>query len=143
VDSINHSEERWSDLVSEVRQVIPATREVVQGYGQDGDRERLTQLESEIERAIGEERVDLLEARLNDLRELGTEVIIQQPDFWKGYLQHLQEKRDCMQDEDTADRLFLRAQWAVSNDDLNALKAAVGQLIELLPEDEGEAKGPS
>jgi hypothetical protein len=141
--SMEEIRKQWPILVQEAHQKVRATREIAEEHGQDGDKNRLKKLEAGIEAAIGEEDVESLEARLGDLQELGTEVVVRHPDFWIGYLQHLEEQREQMPDQDAADRLFLQAQLSISHKDLDALKDAVAQLIELLPEDEGETTGAS
>jgi len=44
-----------------------------------------------------------------------------------------------MREQPAADRLFTQAQRAINSNDLDALKAAVRQLIALLPPNEREA----
>lgn len=62
-------------------------------------------------------------------------IVLQQPGFWVGYLEYLGEQRAQMTDIAAAQRLFTQAQKAVASNDLEALKAAVRQLIALLPAD--------
>lgn len=137
-DSIEHAM-KWPSLVKEAEEQIQATSEVVEAHGQSSEKDRLDKLVADIEKAIETERVELLQARLEDLRELGAGVVVRQPDFWVGYLQYLEKRRAHMRDEAAADKLFMQAQRAITGNDFEALKAAVRQLIALLPADEQEA----
>lgn len=138
VDSVEGAME-WPSLVQEAKEQVRDTREVVEAHGQQGEKDRLNKLAAEVEKAIEAERLELLQARLEDLRELGAGVVVRQPDFWVGYLQYLEERRSHMRDQPAADRLFMQAQRAITGNDFEALKAAVRQLIGLLPADEREA----
>jgi len=130
---------KWPTLVQEAREQVRATREVVEAHGQESEKDRLNRLTADVEKAIEAERLELLQARLEDLRELGAGVVVRQPDFWVGYLQDLEERRSHMRDQAAAERLFMQAQRAITGNDFEALKAAVRQLIGLLPADEREA----
>lgn len=138
VDSVEGAMQ-WPTLVQEAHEQVRSTREVVEAHGQPGEKDRLNKLETDVERAIETERIELLQARLEDLRELGAGVVVRQPDFWVGYLQYLEEKREHMRDQAAAERLFMQAQRAIASNDFEALKAAVRQLVGLLPPDEREA----
>lgn len=130
---------RWPSLVREAQEQMHATRELVESHGKASEKDKLNKLESDANRAIAEERLELLQARLEDLRELGTGVALRQPDFWIGYLQYLEERRESMRDPVAAQRLFMQAQRAISGADTESLKAAVRQLIGLLPANERAA----
>ncbi len=130
---------QWPGLVQEAHRQLESTREVVEGHGEPDEKERLSVLAADVERAISEERIELLRTRTEDLRDLGARVIVRQPSFWVGYLEYLQERRGHMRDQAAAEKLFAQAQRAINSNDFEALKAAVRQLIALLPPDEREA----
>ena len=138
VDSVEGAME-WPSLVQEAREQVLATRDVVETHGHESEKDRVNKLAADVEKAIEAERLELLQARLEDLRELGANVVVRQPDFWVGYLQYLEERRSHMRDQAAADRLFMQAQRAITGNDFEALKAAVRQMIGLLPADEREA----
>lgn len=138
VDSVEGALQ-WPTLVQEAHEHVRATREVVEAHGHAEEKDRLERLAADVEQAVEAERIEFLQARLEDLRELGAGVSLRQPEFWVGYLQYLEERRDHMDDQVAAERLFMQAQRAVASNDFEALKAAVRQLIGLLPADEREA----
>ena len=130
---------KWPTLVREAEEQVRASREVVETHGQQSEKDRLNKLAADVGKAIEAERLEPLQACLEDLRELGAGVVVRQPDFWVGYLQYLEEHRSHMRDQAAADRLFMQAHRAITGNDFEALKAAVRQLIGLLPADEREA----
>lgn len=138
VDSIESALE-WPSLVEEARSQLAATKDVVDQHGQPEDKSRLRTIEHDIEKAIAGERIELLRARIDDVRSLGAQVAVRQPSFWVGYLEYLQERRAVMRDQAVAERLFAQATRAINNNDIEALKAAIRQLVGLLPPDEREA----
>lgn len=134
----------WPGLVEEAQTRLESARKTVGAHGQPEERQRLTALESEIAEAIKLHRVELLRTRSEDVHDLTMRILLQQPGFWVGYLEYLGEQRAQMTDIAAAQRLFTQAQKAVASNDLEALKAAVRQLIALLPADaqeEAQARG--
>lgn len=138
VDSVEAALE-WPSLVREARRQIKAAHEVIDPHGEEDEQERLAALEGEVERAIADERIETLRLTIDELHSLGSSVAFRQPDVLTWYLKCLQEQRNRMPDKATADRLFTQAQRAIGNNDIEALNAAVRQLINLLPPDEQEA----
>jgi len=140
VDTVEDALE-WPSLVREAREQVQSTREVVDAHGQGTDKARLEELISDIEDAIANKRPELLRAKLEDLRELGAAIVVQRPEFWVGYLQYLEERQNLMRDHEAAKQLFAQGRRAIQTEpcDFEALKAAVRQLIALLPPDEQEA----
>jgi len=140
VDSVESALE-WPGLVQEARRQLESTREVVEAHGEPEEKERLETLAADIERAIAEERIELLRTRTEDLRDLGARVVVRRPEFWVGYFQYLEGQKNHMLDQTAAERLFAQGRRAIQVEpfDCEALKAAVRQLIALLPPDEREA----
>jgi molecular chaperone DnaK len=138
IDSVEGALE-WPGLVLEAHRQLDSTREDVEAHGQPEEKQRLQGLANDIERAIAEERVELLRTRIEDVRDLGGRIVVRQPGFWVGYLDYLEQRRSRMRDQAASDRLFTQAQRAINSNDIEALKAAVRQLIALLPPDEQEA----
>ncbi|MCX5644789.1 MAG: Hsp70 family protein, partial [Phycisphaerae bacterium] len=136
--NINYSVEdtlRWPDLVQEARARLEETRQIVESHGHPGEKQKLKELEPKIEPAIKAGHLELLQEQLEDLRELAIGILVRQPDFWVGWLQYLKEQREQITDQAAADRLFAQGDRAIQAVpyDLEALEAAVRQLIRLLP----------
>ncbi len=138
VDNVESALE-WPGLVQEAHRQLGSTREVVEAHGQPEEKQRLQGLAGDIERVIAEERVELLRTRVDDVRDLGARIVVRQPGFWIGYLDYLQQRRGHMRNQAASERLFTQARRAINSNDIEALKAAVRQLIALLPPEEQEA----
>jgi molecular chaperone DnaK len=132
VDAID-DELEWPDLVRQAREQCVSTREVVEAHGSANEKARIVMLVADVEQAIAEERIQLLRTRMEDLRGLSNDVVLRQPSFWIGYLEYLQDKKNSMTDLQAAQRLFAQGQQAIADNDVEALKAAVRQLIRLQP----------
>ncbi len=130
---------KWPDLVKEAWNQISETKATIEGDGTESEKEQMQRLEDAIEEAIAEERIEVLRSKIEEVRALGLRVLIRQPGFWVGYLEYLQERRDFMKNQAAAGLLFDQGNKAINSNDLEALKAAVRQLIGLLPEDQREA----
>lgn len=138
VDSVEAALE-WPGLVREARRQVKAAHEVIDPHGQEDEQEQLAALEAEVEHAIEGERIELLRLKTDELHGLAAMVVVRQPGFWIGYLEYLQGQRNSIRDRTAAERLFTQAQRAIDGNDIESLKAAVRQLVGLLPPDEREA----
>lgn len=138
VDSVEDALE-WPGLVQEARQQVESTRQVVNGkYGRTEERQRLPALEADVELAIKDDRIVLLRSLIDDLDNLRIPVALRDPAFWVGYLKYLDESKEHMSDRAAAMKLLAQGYRAIQVEpcDFEALKAAVRQLIGLLPEQE-------
>jgi hypothetical protein len=124
--------------VQEARQQLESTRQVVNGkYGRTEERQRLPALEADVELAIKDDRIVLLRSLIDDLDNLRIPVALRDPAFWVGYLKYLDESKEHMSDRAAAMKLLAQGYRAIQVEpcDFDALKAAVRQLIGLLPPD--------
>jgi len=128
----------WPGLVQEARQQLESTRQVVNGkYGSTEERQRLPGLEADVELAIKEDRIVRLRSLIDDLDNLRIPVAHRDPAVWVGYLQYLAENKGHMDNQAAAGKLLAQGHRAIQVEpcDFEALKAAVRQLIGLLPPD--------
>ncbi|MBN2547791.1 MAG: Hsp70 family protein [Anaerolineales bacterium] len=128
----------WPALVAEAQQQITNTRQIIHDYGDEDNRQLMDQLEQGIQQAIRSRDVDQLRRLVEDAHGLALRILVEKPEFWGGFFQHLQEKRSLMRDRAQADQLFAQGQIAMQNNDVQRLKAVVQQLIALLPSDQQE-----
>jgi molecular chaperone DnaK len=129
----------WPSLMKEASEQLEQARGTVEAHGNENERKRMDTLEVEIDQAVKERQPEVLRAKLEGLRGLWLGILNHRPEYWIGWRDYLQERRGHMRDHAAADRLFAQAQRAIEAQDLEALKAAVHQLIRLLPQDEREA----
>jgi len=126
----------WSELVQEARELIHDTREIVDSYGNSDETRMFNDISGQLEHAIEQGEVELLRERMEVLRELGARVLLKRPEFWIMLLEDLEARRERMENQQQASMLFARAHSAINSNDIEALKAAVRQLLGLLPPEE-------
>jgi molecular chaperone DnaK len=132
---------RWPSIVQEAHERLKDAREIIEAHGDPSEKQTLKTLEADIKQAREANRIELLQEHVENLRGLAVGVLMRQPDFWVGWLQYLEEQREQIRDRAAADRLFAQGHRAIQTVpcDLEALQAAVRQLIRLLPADPSAA----
>lgn len=122
----------WPALVVEAEEELKNTMDVIRQHGNSNDKQNAAALETETRRAIDSRDTDLLRRKVAELCGLRIRVLREQPGFWVGLLQWLEERKSTMRDPAQAEQLFSQGQRAMNSNDVPALKAAVQQLISLL-----------
>jgi len=135
IDRVEDSLE-WPNLVKEAGERLSWAKGVVKDSGKGDDQRTINVLEKEAQEAIASCDEDVLRRKINDINALGWRILLEKPDFWVGYLQYLTERKMQMKDRGQADQLIGQGTRAINTNDLEGLKAAVRQLINLLPVDE-------
>jgi hypothetical protein len=129
-------------LVEEAQTIQRSAQEIVSQNGTAEEKHGLGLLKGELEKVITSRDPDLIRQRMEAVSGLSFQVLIRQPGFWVGYLQYLEEQKTIMRDSAMADQLIAQGNRAIANQDIEALKAAVRQLIGLLPTaQQGIARG--
>ncbi len=126
---------QWPAAVAEAEAEIRRAREVVDRFGSDEDRPHLRELERELEQAIRSGDPDLLAQKKHDIGAFIFEILEKQPGFWVAVLEDLEGSLHETTDPGYARRICSRARKAIDENDLPALKAAVRELVGLLPPD--------
>lgn len=143
-DLLNRSERALEParLRTEIQNELAWAEDVVGKHGTQEQKRRLQTLRGEIDHAVQAGDPLVLHRKAEELREIARPVLLQQPEFWVGYLGYLADQRDQMIDSNLADRYIAQGRRAVNNNDLEQLEAACRQLIALLPpEKQEEARG--
>lgn len=123
----------WPTLLNEAEEVIKNTNTIINEYGKPTDKQNLSVLEREIRQSMQLREPDLLRRKIDQLDGLRIRVLREQPGFWVGWFEYLEEMKADMRDRSEADQLFSKGRRAINNNDLDGLKATVSQLITLLP----------
>jgi molecular chaperone DnaK len=126
----------WPALVAEAEQELESLREIVREYGTGADRTRTAALERETRQTIQNRDPELLRRKVKEVSGLRFRILCEQPGFWIGWLRRIEEQRDGLSNPVLADQLIDRANAAIDKDDVPGLKAAVRQLVGLLPDDQ-------
>lgn len=125
-------------LVETAHATLDRTRDAVSKWGEAAEKQQLAELEQKTQPAIDSDDIDILKDHVEKVDALGMQIVVRQAWFWIGYLEHLESEKGKMQDQAQADLLFAQGRRAINDNDLEALKAAVRQLIALLPFGEQE-----
>ena len=107
-------------------------------YGEDGEKVNFKTLENDMQKAIDSGDPDILRHHIEDIHSLGMQVALRRPDIWISWLEYCEERQSSLQEVSQAEQLIDQARRAINNEDLEALKAAVRQLIALLPREQQE-----
>lgn len=143
IDEVEDAVE-WPILVEEARETREKTKNMVNDHGTSEEKELFRKLESanSTQSAIDSGDVDVLKHHVDELYSLHSQILVRQPGFWVGYLEYLEEQKSSMRDAGQAAQLISQGRRAINNNDIEALKAAVRQLIGLLPKEmQQEASG--
>lgn len=90
-------------------------------------------IELELRRAIGASDADMIQRKLDELTTLHYRMLRDQPGFWVGLFGALEDEKSTMSDRLQAEQWISQGNRAISQNDLEGLKAAVRQLLGLLP----------
>jgi molecular chaperone DnaK len=132
VDEMEYSLELPA-LVNQMQHELAELRQVVDEMGTTQDKQRARLLENEAHEAIELGEVDPLWRKYKQvMREVDT-LLWQKPTFLVHAHNVLEGLKDSMRDPKLAEHLFDRAQRALDDRDNPALRAALQQLVGLLP----------
>lgn len=125
-------------LLSEARQLIGWTDEVVNTLGNDDDARAFHRLRRDLELAMESKPFDpdMLRRKIDELYSFRFGVLSRDPGWWIGYLDYLAGQKNSMTDIAQADLLIAQGQRSINGDDLEGLKSACKQLLNLLPPDQ-------
>jgi Molecular chaperone len=126
----------WPALVAGTEREIEVERRIVNDTNYKAtpeEKARFAALEREIRTAMGTRDADLLRHKMEEMDRLGVLIMLRQPGWWLGHLEHLEKKKGMMTNPSQAEMYIGQARRAINNNDLEGLKAAVRQLAALLP----------
>jgi len=133
---------KWALLVNEANQEIVGTREVVEKWGTEEEKQQNRGLEAEVTTAINGGDAAILRQKIERLESLRNKILVGLPGWWVGFFEHLKERSIYMLDQVHAEKLITQGHRAMNNNDIEELKSVVRQLISLLPQNEqNEARG--
>lgn len=128
----------WPTLLKDAKGRLEFAKYYVNTHGDDDEKKNLETLENDMQKAIDTGDPDILRQHTETIHSLGMQVALCQTDIWISWLEYCEERQSSLQDVSQAERLFSQAHRAMNNNDLEGLKAAVRQLIALLPREQQE-----
>jgi molecular chaperone DnaK len=130
----------WPTLVAEAELAIERARQIAEKHGKPADRESVSNMEREIRSAIGSRDPDILRRKVSELNGIRFRMLGETPGYWVGLYNDLNANwRTRLRNPQQAEVLFGQAQRAIQSGDVPSLKAAVSQLLGLLPDDDKAA----
>lgn len=126
----------WPKLVQEAEAQLATTRELVEDKGSRSQRTLLQELQGRLLDAITQKNSRTLRAIVQQLDDLHTNVLLEQPEFWAEWLAWLKENQGAMREPEVATKLFRQGDRAIQEKDLESLQGACRQLHRLLPVDQ-------
>ncbi len=132
---------KWPLLLEEVEEEREMTRKVVNEYGSNEDKHHFQVIDGEIRQYITKEikSMDDLNKKLDELRSLRISILQEQPGYWVGLFQHLNENRQMFTDQHKASPLFTKGEAAIKKNSVIELKEVIRALFELLPIEQQQA----
>jgi molecular chaperone DnaK len=124
----------WPALVADAEQLTRSARELIGEHGEAGDRRTLQTLEAELSKAQQTHDADILRRKMDELRGFVVQVLDRKGIMQLLWFQQLRDRRSEMTDRAKANELIAQGERAISNDDIDGLRAVNRALAELLPE---------
>lgn len=137
LDDVSYKLE-WPSIISDLKEAKEFAEGIVRDFGDNNDASRLQELLSETKAAYEVQDALLIKLSIQKIRDFAYSIYIKQPEAWVGYFEYLNDFRSDMTDQAIADKLFAQGNRALNENDVEGLKAAVKQLIDLLPEEQQE-----
>jgi molecular chaperone DnaK len=136
IDSIEDTA-RWPKTRDELLEAVRLSESIIeQQIAKGSDADRLQKLIKESESVIAEKRFERAMSLTNELYAVRGKVLHNHGGYWLGWLKNLGGRLDEMSDRQKAERLLGLGQQAVQQGDVDALRSAIFQLANLLPDDD-------
>lgn len=126
-------EVKWPSLLDQANEVIEVLNEVVDEMGNDRARQAQASLEVETNRAIENHDSQLLEQKIESMRNLSWAILRSDPSFWIKALDYMIEKKSAMSEQAKAKQLLVAGEEYKNEQDWDRLRVTVHELAELLP----------
>lgn len=134
VDVIEDSVE-WPILLAKAEESRSDADRVVQEHGEAKDRNRLRELHDEFRLALESRDPEYLRRLKEAFDALWFQVLDRQPSFHVGRFNWLAERASTMREAGLAEQIVAQGRRAISNNDVEGLKAVNRQLISMLPQE--------
>ena len=129
------SEREWPTTVEEAQGYLVGMDRLVTESGNASYKKTANDLRESVEKAIAKHNLTGLTRAVDKVKAFYFPILFAQPEFLKGYLAHLYQKRAQMQNVATANRLFNEVAVCMDKDNVEGMGRIIPQLLHLLPED--------
>jgi molecular chaperone DnaK len=127
---------KWPALMARAEEEIEIERNLTTDDQYDATTEEkslFAMLEREIRAAMDSRDPELLEGKIDKMDSLGYRIVQRQSSWWVAQFDHLEKRKQSMNEPGKAEAYFTQGRRAISNNDLESLKAAIRQLWSMLP----------
>lgn len=130
---------RWPALVAEAIQKLEELDKLNDEHGTPEFKSKAHTLRVQVEEIIEQKRAEPLRRKIEQVMDVSRQILFEQDGFWLGFFNHLQEIREALNDQATADHLINQGSQFIERGNIQGLRNVVGQLLSLMPQEEAEA----
>lgn len=129
---------KWPALVKEVRSLDQELREMAAESGSRQQRDKADDLHDQAEDQIQSRKAERLSKTKEQMLDLYRQILFEQPGFWAGFFRNLERDVPLMSDPGRASRLIAHGRQAIAENNLQGLRNACIQLVQMLPREVAE-----
>lgn len=122
-----------STLAGEAHAALDALDGLVDAHGNDSQRQMAEKLREEIDELIKQKNADRLRKKIEQVGDLHREILFARPAFWVAFFEDIIKQKAQMTDQSLADRFISQGRQCIEHGNVQGLRTAVVQLLELLP----------
>jgi molecular chaperone DnaK len=120
-------------LVREAHEALDELDGLIAAHGDADQREQAGKLRAEVDELSEHNNADRLRKKIEQIADLHREVLFAQPAFWVFMFERMIEQKPQMQDQALAERLIAQGRQCMDHENIQGLRTAVAQLMDLLP----------
>ena len=130
---------KFPTMLKEVQDVFAKLSESVEEAGTPTQKSMVAKWREELNSIAEKQDAERLRRLQGKILDMHRGFLQQDPDFWKGFLVYLYEKRSSMRDQAAAERLFSLGVQHIESNNVQGMASVGRQLLQLLPPDEAAA----
>lgn len=130
---------KFPTMLKEVQDVFEKLSESVEEAGTPTQKSMVAKWREELDSIAEAQDADRLRRLQGKILDMHRGFLQQDPDFWKGFLVYLYEKRSSMRDQVAAERLFSLGVQHIESNNVPGMASVGRQLLQLLPPEEAAA----
>lgn len=125
-----------STLADEAHGALDELDKLIEAHGDAEQGRRAAKLRAEVEELIEQKNADRLRKKIEQVGGLHGEIIFSQDAVWVALFEDVAGRKNCMKDQSLADRFIGQGRQCRDHNNIQGLKAAVVQLMDLMPQQE-------
>ena len=130
---------KFPTMLKEVQDVFEKLSESVEEAGTPTQKSMVAKWREELNSIAEKQDAERLRRLQGKILDMHRGFLQQDPDFWKGFLVYLYEKRSSMRDQAASERLFSLGVQHIESNNVQGMASVGRQLLQLLPPDEAAA----